>query len=140
MNKRGRFSLRAVVTVVLLASLMLTAASVMALPNLPDPGNPGPLLPPPVLATATPTPVPEEEDEDQDEHDDEDGDEDEDEDPGSLRRLPLQRHAQRRHRHKARLLPLQLHVKIGGGRAPSGQPLQATMVEASLLSQHLQER
>ena len=81
MNKRGRFSLRAVVTVVLLASLMLTAASVMALPNLPDPGNPGPLLPPPVLATATPTPVPEEE-EDQDEDDDEDGDEDEDEDPG----------------------------------------------------------
>lgn len=80
MNKRGRFSLGVVVTIVLLASLVLTAASVLALPNLPDPGNPGPLLPPPVLATATPTPVPEEEDEDED--DDEDGDEDEDDGPG----------------------------------------------------------
>ena len=77
MSKLGRFSLGVVVTIVLLASLMLTAASVMALPDLPDPGNPGPVLPPPALATATPTPVPEEEEEDQDE----DGDEDEDDDP-----------------------------------------------------------
>ncbi len=83
MSKRGRFSLGVVVTIALMASLMLTAASVMALPDLPDPGNPGPLLPPPVLATATPTPVPEEEDEeDEDEDGDEDGDEDEDDGPG----------------------------------------------------------
>lgn len=82
MSKLGRFSLGVVVTIVLLASLILTAASVMALPDLPDPGNPGPVLPPPALATATPTPVPEDEEEDQDEDDDEDGDEDEDDGPG----------------------------------------------------------
>ncbi len=77
MTRRGRFSFGLVITIVLLASLILTAASVLAQPKLPDPGNPGPLLPPPVLSTATPAPVPEEEDEDQDE----DGDEDEDDDP-----------------------------------------------------------
>ena len=65
MTKRGRFVFGVVVTIALLASLILTSASALALPNLPDPGNPGPLLPPPVLATETP--VPEEEDEGQDE-------------------------------------------------------------------------
>ncbi|MYD35506.1 MAG: hypothetical protein F4X20_00550 [Dehalococcoidia bacterium] len=62
MNKRGRLAFGLAVTIVLLASLILTAASVAAQDDLPDPSNPGPLLPPPALATATPTAVPEEED------------------------------------------------------------------------------